>query len=117
MNESEVIIPVVLFIAIAAILISYITSKHRERMAIITKGMASDDIKAIYTHEIKRSPLGSLKWGILFVMAGLAVLVGNYLRDRFYVEDGVVIGLVCLFVGIGLVLFYALATKKIGQPQ
>ena len=115
MNESELIIPVVLFIAIAAVLITYISARHRERMSMIDKGMTSEDIKALYTREVHRSPLNSLKWGILFVMAGLAVLVGNYLHAQYYVDEGVIIGMICLFVGIGLVVFYGLAAKKMSQ--
>lgn len=117
MNESDVIIvPIVLFIALAVVIVAYISARHRERMSMIDKGMSSDDIKALYAREIRRNPLGSLKWGILLVMAGLAVLVGNYLHAQYYVDEGVVIGLICLFVGIGLVLFYALAAKKVGTP-
>ena len=116
MHETELFIPIVLFIATAAVIITYISAKHRERMTIIEKGMSSEDIKALYARDVRRSPLGSLKWGLLFVMAGLAVLVGNFLHQQFYVDEGVIIGLVCLFVGIGLVLFYALAAKKMTQP-
>lgn len=116
MHESELMIPIVLFIAAAAVLITYISAKHRERMSMIGKGMSSDDIKALYARETTRSPLGSLKWGILFVMAGLAVLVGNVLHSVYFVDEGVIIGMICLFVGVGLVLFYLLAAKKLSQP-
>ncbi len=115
MNETELIVPVVLFIAIAGVVITYISSRHRERMSMIDKGMSSDDIKALYAREVRRSPLGSLKWGILLVMAGLAILVGNFLHDRYFVDEGVIAGMICLFVGIGLVIFYGLAAKKMSQ--
>jgi hypothetical protein len=116
MNESELLVPIVMFIAAGAVLITYISAKHRERMSMIEKGMSSEDIKALYTRDVRRSPLGSLKWGILFVMAGLAVLVGNLLHSLYYVDEGVIVGMVCLFVGAGLVVFYLLAAKKLGQP-
>ncbi len=112
---QEIMIPIVLFIATAAVLIAHISARHRERMAVIEKGMASDDIKALYAREVRRTPFSSLKWGILFLMTGLAVLIGNYLHAVYYVEEGVIIGLVCLFVGIGLVLFYVVAGKKLAQ--
>jgi CBS domain containing-hemolysin-like protein len=115
MRESEIMIPIVLFIAAAAVFITYISAKHRERMSMIAKGMSSEDIKALYTRETKSNPLGSMKWGILFIMAGLAVLIGNYLHNVLFVDEGVIIGMICLFVGIGLLLFYGLAARKLGQ--
>ena len=96
---------------IVAIVVIF-SSRHRERMAMIEKGLSSDEIKAMYTRDIRRDPLGSLKWGLIFVLAGMAVMLGVWLRDNYFANDGIIVGMVCLFVGIGLVVFYTIATKK-----
>ncbi len=79
----------------------------------VEKGLSGEEIKAMYAKDFKRDPLNSLKWGILFVLAGLAILLGNLLHEYYRVEGGVIVGLVGVFIGAGLLLFYAIATKKI----
>jgi hypothetical protein len=78
----------------------------------IEKGLSSDEIKAMYSRDVRRDPLSSLKWGILLVLAGMALMLGVFLRERYFVDEGVIIGMICLFVGIGLVIFYGIASKK-----
>jgi hypothetical protein len=113
MGPSEVYIPIVLFISVAAVIIMHLASRHRERLTMIEKGMSSDDIKALFARgEYRTNPLGVLKWGILFLFVGMATLLGNYLDATYNVRDGVMIGLITLFAGIGLVVFYVIAAKK-----
>jgi Na+/melibiose symporter-like transporter len=115
MRTEEVMIPITMFMSVAAILIIWLVTRHRERVSMIEKGLTSEEIKAMYHREIKRDPLASLKWGLMFLLAGVAILLGNYLHVQFNVEEGAIIGLVLLFVGIGLVLFYSIASKKLNQ--
>jgi amino acid transporter len=113
MQGPEIAIPIILFLSIAAILGAYILTRHKERMTIIDKGMNPADARALYEHSWKASnPLSSLKWGILFFCVGLAVLIGIWLRDQFWFNDGVIPGLMAVFGGAGLVLFYFIASKK-----
>jgi hypothetical protein len=113
MNATETIIPIFLFICIAAICGGIILTRHKERMTIIDKGMNPTDLKALYERSWRSAnPLSSLKWGILFVCIGLAVLIGIWLRDQFFFNDGVIPGLMAVLGGAGLVLFYFIADKK-----
>ena len=112
MNGPEILIPITFFCALVAVLIMYISTRHKERMAMVEKGLNSDDIKALYARDIRHDPLSSLKWGILFVLGGFAVLIGNFLVEKYNAQPPIIIGLVCLFVGVGLVLFYTIASKK-----
>ena len=115
MNGEEVLVPLIAIVSIAAVFIAYFTNRNRERMAMIEKGIQSDEIKAMHAKEVHRDPLNSLKWGIIFTLAGIAIVLGNYLRDQYRVDDPIIIGMICLFVGIGLVLFYLIASKKSGS--
>jgi len=45
----------------------------------------------------------------------LAALVGIALTNWYHLEEGVVIGLMALFGGLGLILFYTIAGKKDAQ--
>ncbi len=112
MQGPEVLVPIIFFIAVAAIFITYISARHRERMAMVEKGLTTDEIKAYFTREIRRDPFSALKWGLLFISVGLAVVLGNFLRTYYFVEEGVIIGLVCLFAGFALLVYYGIASKK-----
>ncbi len=112
MPGEVVVFFAVFFTFLGAVFIIGISTKHRERMTMIEKGMSGEDIKALYTREFKRDPLSSLKWGLLLVLAGVAILVTNYLHTQYGMEEGAGIGIVLLFVGIGLVIFYTIAGKK-----
>ena len=115
MHGEEVLIPMLGIVATAAVLITYFSSRHKERITMIEKGLSGDEIKALYARDVRRDPLGSLKWGILSVLAGIAIMLGNYLHDYYAVDEGVIVGMVFLFVGIGLVAFYGIASKKMPQ--
>jgi len=104
--------PMFVVFVIAAVIISRVVAKHRERTMMIEKGLASEEIKAMYARDVRRDPLSSLKWGILLVLGGLAVMIGVYIREYYFANDGIIVGMVCLFVGIGLVIFYTIAAKK-----
>jgi hypothetical protein len=114
MSGFEVIIPIFFFISVVAIWGGVILTRHKERMTIIDKGLNPTDMKALYERHWKAasSPLSSLKWGILLVCVGLAVLIGIWLRDLFFFNDGVIPGLMAVLGGAGLVLFYFIASKK-----
>ena len=113
MAPHEVAIPIILFLTIGMVIIVALINRHRERMSMVEKGMSANDIKALYARKMQMDPLNSLKWGILFVLGGVAVMFGNFLVERFNVQPPVIVGMVCLFVGVGLVLFYSIASKKV----
>ena len=115
MQGEEVLVPLFGLVAIAAVLITYFSARHKERITMIEKGLSSEEIKALYARDVRRDPLSSLKWGILFVLAGIAIMLGNYLHDHYAVDEGAIVGMVILFVGIGLVAFYSIAAKKMNQ--
>ena len=91
-----------------------IISRHRERMSMIEKGVKSEEMRALYAAGMREwHPLTSLKWGILLVSVGLAILLGLILRSHYFdFEGGIFPALIALFAGLGLVLFYFIAKKQ-----
>ncbi|MFN0157906.1 MAG: DUF6249 domain-containing protein [Bacteroidota bacterium] len=113
MGVSEVFIPITFFLTIGGIWGLLALTRHKERMTMIEKGLKSEDIKAMYERgTIRISPLSSLKWGMVFVAIGLAVLLGMFFRQNYYVDDGIYPALISLLGGLGLVAFYFIANKR-----
>jgi hypothetical protein len=116
MNGQEVIVPIIFFITVGVIWGAYILTRHKERITMIEKGLKADEIKSLYARAAGRvNPLVSLKWGIIFVAIGLAVLLGVWLRETYLVQEGVFPGLIALFGGAGLIVFYMIARKKVTE--
>jgi len=116
MHDFEFLIPITFFSVIAVILFKFFDDRHRERMMIIEKGLASDDVKALSTKSWtwRLNPLTSLKWGMLAAFIGCGILVGSAMGAsiNWIDEDKLMTGFIFLFGGLGLILFYAMAAKK-----
>lgn len=113
MRGPEFLIPIFFFLTTGAIWAVYLLTRHRERTMMIEKGMQSEEIKAMYARRwFTVNPLSTLKWGMLFVGVGLAALVGIWLRESYVMHDGVIPGLMAIFGGLALVLFYFIARNK-----
>jgi len=112
-HGEEMAVPIFMFACIAAVWASFILTRHKERMVMIEKGMAAEEIKSLYARGAWRSnPLSSLKWGMICIGVGLAILLGMWLRDAYMVSEGVFPGLIALFGGAGLIVFYFLTPRK-----
>src|SRR5262245_37536560 len=113
MSNVEVFIPIVFFLTIGAIWGSFILTRHRERITMLDKGLTPEDIKHLYQRDIARvNTISSLKWGIVGVAIGLAVMTGMWIRQSTMVGEGIYPALVALFGGTGLIVFYAIARKR-----
>jgi hypothetical protein len=111
-----VIATIFFFTSIVLIWGGIIFTRHKERMTIVERGLKPEDMKALYERGSFQLSFGSsLKWGIVLVGIGLAVLVGMWLRQAYDVEGGVFPGLIALFGGLGLVVYYMIAGKKSGN--
>ena len=113
MDVNGLVAIIFLFTSIMVIGGSAIIGRHRERMGMIEKGMKAEDIKAMFGRSFREPhPLTSLKWGIVLVAVGFAVLLGLFLHSAYNMEGGIFPGLIAVFGGAGLVLFYFIANRK-----
>jgi preprotein translocase subunit YajC len=118
MGGFEVLIPITFFVLIGVLLYYGITSRHKERMTMLEKGFSAEQMRSLAHREFRGySPLSSLKWGIIIVAIGLAIIVGNFLRAIYNVDESIVVGVVFLFAGLALVIFYFIASKKMQEPE
>jgi len=106
-----IIFPTIFFIVKASL--NYCTRKQ-----IIQKGLVNEDIKHLFYangNSIERYLPSSLKWGLVMVFAGLALVVIKMLP--YYIEGEVVLGVMLIAAGAGLLLYYAIASKKAREAK
>jgi hypothetical protein len=110
-----ILVPITLFILTAVILWKYFDSRHIERKAIIDKGLNPSDYKELYKHQgFATNPLSSLKWGLLAIFVGVGILIATVLNS-WYHDEMIFPSLILVLGGIGLVVFYSFASKKIKE--
>ena len=104
-------IPVIIFFgAVFGIFYLYFTTRHRERMSMIEKGMSIHQARPI------DHPLRALKNGLLGIGIGAGAVMGYFLQmavgpDEEYGPFPYVVGM-CICGGLSLVIFYRFFGRK-----
>lgn len=106
----EVIVPVALFAMIFGIVYLSVTASHRQRMAMIEKGISPADLLE------KPDPYRSLKMGMVAMGVGLGLLCG-YLFQTYVMQDAddnplPYFVMVTFFAGAALIGHYFIVQRK-----
>lgn len=100
------------FISLMFIAFLYFRSRNKIRMALIESGRDAQSLEPL-----RRDKSNSLKWGVVAVMAGLGLLVGNVLEAVGMQEVVAYFAPLLLFIGIGLVGYYSFQSKQEEQER
>ncbi|MCF6271287.1 MAG: hypothetical protein L3J41_16360 [Melioribacteraceae bacterium] len=101
----EIFIPIILFLVIGVVLITYIYFRSREKQMVIERGLDIDVIKEIFKR--REYPYALLKAGIIILFFGLGLGVGLLINVYTGVEEWIPF-LIFVGSGLGFVLaFYA----------
>ena len=109
MHGAEILIPILVPIAGCAMIFGIVYLKSRENLAMIEKGMNPKE-------SVNRpAPFRSLKTGLLFLGAGLGLLVAFFL-DMYAIPynfepAGLYFALIAIGGGLGLVASYSVEKK------
>ena len=112
MFDTETLVPLGLFISIVVLFIGLakIVSDGRTRRRLIEAGATADVVRAV-TPAI-RDDLGvysALKWGIVILAGGLALVVIQFMPYRD--NDPIVPGILMVFVGGALLIYWAFVRR------
>jgi hypothetical protein len=100
---SELVIVPVLFGTIFGIFYLFISSRHKERMALIEKGTDASIFYATKTGKSKYLPIIVLNFAVLLTSIGVAIFIGALLNRNFDVDESVAYpGTIFLISGIGM---------------
>lgn len=101
-----VMIPIIGIIGAIFIVIYLRKFQNIERMAILEKGLDPSLFK------VERSTAGTLRAALLFIGAGIGLLMGYWLDVTFDMEEVAYFSMLFIFGGIGLGLAYMIEEKK-----
>lgn len=106
---EEVLIPFIVFAAIFGVIYVYLSTRNKERLALIEKGADATLFKTGYKFNWKNF---SLTTGLFLIGIGLGIMVGAILYNTIEMDEGAAYTLsIFLFAGISLVVNYLIVNK------
>ena len=104
-------IPIFALGVTAFVLYKFFDGRHRERLAMIEKGLNPSDLKLAPPERPHRAPLANLKWGLLAIFVGIGVFVANIAYRKEWMDAAAYPMFILIFGGIGLLIFYTIAAS------
>lgn len=112
------VILLIIFGSVGFVIYTWIQSRHKERIAMIDKGVKASDLKgSLLPQAFQPNPLSSLKWGLLIMFVGAGLLIANILDRYYFFNDSIYFSSMLLAGGVGLIIFYFIASKKMSQGE
>lgn len=103
-----VLIPFAFFALVFASLYVHLTTRNKERLALIEKGADPELFKA---KPISDSGYGNFKFGLFLIGIALGIVTGYYLAEAGMQETPAYFSMIFLFGGIALVISFFLQKK------
>ena len=111
MNGADLLVPILIPLGAFAMIFGIFYLKTRENMAMIEKGMNPKE------HAIRPAPYRSLKTGLLFVGAGLGLLMAFFIDNSMHMVDdsitAIYFALIAIGGGAGLIVSYVMERKHL----
>lgn len=106
--QVEILIPLGFFAVVFASLYVYLTTRNKERLALIEKGASPELFK---TKSNAGNGFGNFKLGLFFIGVALGIVTGYFLDEAGMDGTAAYFSMIFLFGGIGLVVSYLLQKK------
>jgi len=103
---SEVLVPIIVVpvIFFAIVMVVKTISDNAVRKKIIDKGLVNEEVKYLFAREHADYLPVSLKWGMVLVALGLAILIGRLVPYSF--QDEATVSGMFILGGLALILYY-----------
>ena len=109
MFDPDWLVPITLFIVLGYIIKSI--SDNRVRKQLIEKGMNNKNLSLLYAERLESSYLSALKWGLVLIMLGIALLITQLFPE--YVSEEFTLGGMFIFAGAAFLIYYFIARNLV----
>ncbi|MFH1699388.1 MAG: DUF6249 domain-containing protein [Candidatus Zixiibacteriota bacterium] len=103
--DTEIIIVPVIFGVFAFMLKCWL--EYLLKSKLINRGMVDEKVKFLNFNNYEKYTPTSLKWGLVFILVGLSLLVIQVFPG--YVEPEMIFGVILVAAGAGLLIYYFVA--------
>jgi hypothetical protein len=120
MAVSPIFIILIIFGSITFIIVYIKQTNHEFKMKLLEKGLTSDQYKELFTKNMGMrqmftiNPLRNLQVGILALFVGIGLMIGQAL-DRIYNYESFIPTSMLISCGCGLIFFYFISKKKVNK--
>jgi hypothetical protein len=114
MNILEVLMPISIIGSFGAALYFFtkVLTDYILKKKMIDKGFVNEDTQAIFkTHQSADGRYGSLKWGLLALAGGIALILMDYLEVRS--DSPLPYGLLSVALSVGFLVYYFLVKGEL----
>jgi len=108
-----IMIPITAIIGTFTMIVYLRRFENVERMAMIEKGVDP----ALFTQKKRANTSGPLRASLLFIGAGLGLLIAYFLDQAFNMEEIAYFSMLFIFGGLGLGAAYLVEEKKIKEDR
>src|SRR5688500_13722987 len=111
----DVLMPIAILgsIGTSIILFTRTISDYILKKKMIEKGYVNEDTQAIFKRNTDENRYASLKWGLILLFAGLALVIMEFIN--YDNESPLPYGLFAVFVSLGFLIYYFLVKKELNQ--
>lgn len=113
--QEDILVPAI-FMFFTTVIIK-ILSDNRIRRMLIEKNMLNQNIQYLFTNPFESQIPSSLKWGMVLVAIGLAVLIGQFAPENL--SEEITFSMMFILAGLALIIFYVVGSRfmKLRQAE
>jgi membrane protein implicated in regulation of membrane protease activity len=112
MLEAPLIVGIIFFSIVAVV---KIVADANTRRKLMEKGGIDEQTRRVLIGQTELSALSNIKWGMVLVGIGVAAMVSEWLP--YYWSDEGAIGLAFILAGLGFLIYYPIAQKRLKEIE
>ncbi len=112
---TEIFVPLIVFGSIAYVI--KVLSDNRLRSMLIKQGEVNENVKYLFGERFGVSVPTSLKWGMVLIAIGAAILLTKIIDIFIRADDSLMFALMFIFGGVALLVYYVIGTRMLKEEQ